>query len=139
LFVVVKWLPPPILNLKSKSEEENKGLGDLKEFSNPDLLINTFKQNGLDYKKQNKITDDFESKIIKNYCEEQNPDFCSNKFAQMYIPVSDDKFSKSIQSKLKQNYFEGFDKDLIELKSFTIIFKSLIIDITSISKEMEKK
>lgn len=131
LGVVLSWLPPPILNLQPKEKKDE----DTSEFSNENILVQMFQQNGLDYKNQNDLNLAVRNKAI-TWCFWLTTDECNAKvesFDNFYMP--DSNMLDIMFSKVSSKYRWTFSDDIVQLKWF---WWSLYLTIDSIINAFNK-
>lgn len=122
--VVVTKLPPPILNLSSKTTPEKDRNEEFKE-----ILSNSFTSVGLQLSKQNAVSDDLSDLAVSTLAGLKTDDTVK-KFSGKSPIQPDYSVVKSMQ--LKKTYFDTFSDDLLELSLFTEMFASTLEKFTSI-------
>lgn len=134
LWIIVTYLPPPILNVKKDPNKDDRA-----EFEDKKLFIATFRKNWLDYKKQNLINPVDEYKEVWNSV--------NNTTDQAIIKLQNTKstFQPEIDetwilvSKLWQSYNSSSNWDYNEFVWFTNSLLNNINQIAWIVKKLKEK
>ena len=135
--VVISYLPPPILNLKPPTSTASKssGSGDSGGSSDKnelqEILINTFEENGLNFKRQNSIETDRTDLAIAD-SEGLSTDAFPDKLT-IDTPLKAG-YIKTKEMELKKGYYDSFNDDLLELHAFTLAFSKQLSMLTSVIK-----
>lgn len=137
--VVVSRLPPPILNLKQGTtggEANASGplsKGEEDEFNK--ILVGTFEEMGLDFKRQNALLErNNESRMVHNL-PYLTTDSVNEKSDTSQTPMKSG-FIQAKEMELKKSYGDSFNDDLFELHNFTLAFSKSIKNITDIITAM---
>lgn len=104
LRVSVSKLPPPILNLK-------KSPGEKDEFKK--ILIGTFEESGIDYKRQNSLEDNLDARSMGNL-NYLTTDQTNEKRDTTESPKKV-RFTKAMNLEIRKSYGDSFNDDLFEL------------------------
>lgn len=123
--VIVSRLPPPILNFTPETAEDE-------EFNK--ILVGTFEELWLDFKRQNSLEKNNESRAIHNLTY-QTTDLMNEKLDTSQTPQ---KFGyiRAKEMDLKKSYGDSFNDDLFELHDFTLAFTKSITSVTDVIKAM---
>ncbi|NDK19913.1 hypothetical protein GW819_03655 [Candidatus Gracilibacteria bacterium] len=136
--VVVSSLPPPILNIKkpasgggnSGGNSGGSNSGEDDEFNK--ILIGTFEEQGLDFKRQNSLENTNEAHKVNN-CFGLKTDDCS--IGDIIAPSG---FAQAKDIEIKKSYGDSFNDDLFELHSFTVAFTKTLQTLTGLIAGLEK-
>lgn len=135
---LTSYLPPPILNLKKGTTGgvANAGgansKGEEDEFNQ--VIVCTFEEEGLDFKRQNSLEKNNESRMVHNLTY-QTTDIVNEKSDTSDAPVKSGCI-RAKEMELKKGYGDSFNDDLFELHSFTAAFSRSIKNITDVIKAM---
>jgi len=101
------------------------------------VLVNTFEEMGLDFKRQNSLEQNNESLAINN-CTYLSTDGCAAKQSGVGDTPQKSGYIQAKEMEYKKSYGDSFNDDLYELHDFTLAFTKQIETITSIIKGMHE-
>ncbi|OIP54948.1 hypothetical protein AUK10_00235 [Candidatus Gracilibacteria bacterium CG2_30_37_12] len=138
---VVSSLPPPLLNLKKESGSAGAG-GDAGTSSADDgdefnrTLVCAFEESGLDFKRQNSLEKNDESRMVQNLVH-----LTTNSVTEKSNTTQTPSKAGCIQAKemeLKKSYGDSFNDDLFELHAFTLAFTHILEKLTGTITALDK-
>lgn len=133
IWMVVTYLPAPILNLNKKWAKQSN------EFEIDTVLDAAFEENWLNLKRQNYLNPDYEYKNISEWAN-MTIEQATNKIYsthQTYVPYVSN--TKILSMKTNNNYSRWIDDDISELQWFSNTFQDNIKEICATILKMKKK
>ena len=143
LWIIVTSLPPPILNLEAKDRQNpdwtNKWKWSKADFSDDNLFNTIFIWYGLKYNSPNDLSAEMEDLQIAN-CSELTTNDCNEKLKL----IQKDQYNqpdivKVLDTSIKNEYFNLFNKDLIRFNSFSSELLERISSLIAITNTTKKK
>lgn len=131
--IVQSSLPPPILNFKKGTTGGETNVGATSKEEEDEInkvLVGTFEEVGLDFKRQNSLERNNESRAVHNLTY-ITTDSVIPKTDTTQAPVKSG-YIRAKEVELRRAYGDSFNDDLFELHSFTLAFAKQIETITNI-------
>lgn len=143
LWIIVTSLPPPILNLEAKDRQNpdwtNKWNWSKADFSDDNLYSMIFDWYGLKFNSPNDLSAELTDLQISN-CWELTTNECNEKLNLIKNdPYNNPDIVKVLDTSLKNEYFNLFNKDLIKFNSFSSELQERIKSLIAITNTTKKK